>query len=433
MSKLMSFATILLLLFGTIGCSDDNDLEVILGADKTELAFSATDEPQTVNVSCNTDWTAKSDKNWCKVSPSGGNGEGTLTIESEPNQGTEVRQAVVILVARNKTFEIKVKQGTGGVYEIKIPDFSESFVYNIKDGDTRIAELCREAVPGGAEAVITLYVLEEGGKYPVSGYVVNNGGAIKYDGSGYTPGTATNETESVFLVKGEVKTSAEMAVAATVEPELLKDVDENTYKITKIGGEYWMAENLKVSAYRDEMPVDYVTDTETLETYTKGAYCWYDNEEANKDIYGALYNGYAITNGRNLAPKGWHIPTADEWNDMQTYLGATLETGYVYDVAAKLRAISDLWTETDPQNPSTNVSGLSILPGGYLKSDWRQGDKLVFDLKGTGGCFWAKPRVGDFETDLWRQMIDAYPTIGDAYVWPITEAYSVRCKKDVQE
>ena len=102
-------------------------------------------------------------------------------------------------------------------------------------------------------------------------------------------------------------------------------------------------------------------------------------------------------------------------------------------MAATLRAISDLWTETDPQNPSTNVSGLSILPGGYLKSDWRQGDKLVFDLKGTGGCFWAKPRVGDFETDLWRQMIDAYPTIGDAYVWPITEAYSVRCKKDVQE
>lgn len=47
--------------------------------------------------------------------------------------------------------------------------------------------------------------------------------------------------ESVFLVKGQLQTSAELAVPLTVEPELLADSDDNTYMITKIGANYWMA------------------------------------------------------------------------------------------------------------------------------------------------------------------------------------------------
>lgn len=73
MNKLFNLAIILLLLVFSIGCSDDNQLDVILGADKSELSFLAKDEPQMVTLSCNTDWIAKSDKSWCKVSPASGN------------------------------------------------------------------------------------------------------------------------------------------------------------------------------------------------------------------------------------------------------------------------------------------------------------------------------------------------------------------------
>lgn len=59
MNKLFNLAIILLLLVFSIGCSDDNQLDVILGADKSELSFLAKDEPQMVTLSCNTDWLQK--------------------------------------------------------------------------------------------------------------------------------------------------------------------------------------------------------------------------------------------------------------------------------------------------------------------------------------------------------------------------------------
>jgi hypothetical protein len=40
---------------------------------------------------------------------------------------------------------------------------------------------------------------------------------------------------------------------------------------------------------------------------TVGARCNYDNSAANDQIYGKLYNFYAVADGRNLAPIGWHV------------------------------------------------------------------------------------------------------------------------------
>lgn len=430
MSKLLNLAAILLLLVFNIGCSDDNKLDVILGADKSELSFLAKDEPQTVTLSCNTDWTAKSDKSWCRVSPGNGNGEGVLTVEVDENTGTEVLNAVITLLAGDKSVEIKVRQGTGGVYEIKLPDFTESFVYNVKNGDTKIAELCKESVPGGTAAVVTLYVMEEGGKYPASGYVVDNGGSIKYDGSGYTPGTEINTAESIFLVKGEVKTSAELAVPIAVEPELLADADENTYKITKIGGDYWMAENLKTTLFRDGIiPIDNITDRNTWRSTQKPAYCFYDNDEANKDIYGAIYNYYAVSNDRKLAPTGWHIPSAEEWEEMASFLGGDVQYAYIDNISAQLRAVSDLWISEESKPETNNVSGFSVLPGGSIK--WNN----EFDGKGSMTGFWALPRIDDVPEDFWQFSVWGMDqTVRDTYIyWQDGEASYVRCKKDTQK
>lgn len=441
MSKLMNLAAILLLLVLGAGCSDDNKLDVILGADKKELSFAAKDEPQTVTLSCNTDWSAKSDKTWCKVSPTSGNGEGVLTVEVDDNAGNEMLNAVITITAGDKIFEIKVKQATGGIYEIKLPDFTKSLVYNIKDGDNKIAELCKESVPGGEAAVITLYVLEEGGKYPVSGYVVDNGGSIKYDGSGYTPGTGSNTAESIFLVKGEVKTSAEYAVAATVEPELLTDVDNNTYKITKIGQQYWMAENLKTTAFRDNMAIENPTDPADWKSNTKGAYCWYDNDIANKDIFGAFYNANALLSGRKLAPKGWHVPTQDEWTVMYAYLGGVYNSSAARTekVGHKVKAISDLWkVSEDPRaDKVTNVSGLGLLPGGYYTEVWDAdyiNQVYTFKDKGSYVYYWSAPGAGDYETDFWRQTPEYYgSTIYTGYASENRDGMYVRCVRDAQK
>jgi uncharacterized protein (TIGR02145 family) len=54
---------------------------------------------------------------------------------------------------------------------------------------------------------------------------------------------------------------------------------------------------------------------------TEGAYCWYNNNIANKADYGALYNWYAVANVHGLAPTGWRVPTDADWMTLLAFLG----------------------------------------------------------------------------------------------------------------
>jgi hypothetical protein len=51
-----------------------------------------------------------------------------------------------------------------------------------------------------------------------------------------------------------------------------------------------MAENLKVTHYRKGDPIPNVTDGFAWADVATGAYCDYDNDLANVETYGRLYN-----------------------------------------------------------------------------------------------------------------------------------------------
>jgi uncharacterized protein (TIGR02145 family) len=104
------------------------------------------------------------------------------------------------------------------------------------------------------------------------------------------------------------------------EPMTVKDIDGNVYKIIKIGNQVWMTENLKVTRYRNGDAIPYVTNNSSWEALTSGAYCHYSNA-ASVDAHGRLYNWFAATDSRNIAPKGWHVPTHAEWQILRDYLG----------------------------------------------------------------------------------------------------------------
>eukprot|EP01036_Dinobryon_divergens_P037733 gene37733-49418_t len=53
---------------------------------------------------------------------------------------------------------------------------------------------------------------------------------------------------------------------------------------------------------------------------TTGAWCYYNSDPANGRIYGKLYNWYAVTDPRGIAPTGWHVPTDAEWSSIINYL-----------------------------------------------------------------------------------------------------------------
>jgi uncharacterized protein (TIGR02145 family) len=64
-----------------------------------------------------------------------------------------------------------------------------------------------------------------------------------------------------------------------------------------------------------------VIDMAAWRENTRGAYAWYDNDESNGAIYGALYNWYAVTNPIGLCPAGWRVPDQDDWQYLTEYVG----------------------------------------------------------------------------------------------------------------
>jgi uncharacterized protein (TIGR02145 family) len=100
----------------------------------------------------------------------------------------------------------------------------------------------------------------------------------------------------------------------------ITDNDGNTYNTVLIGSQCWMAENLKTTTYRNGTSIPIVTDATSWKNLTTHAYCWYDNNIAWKNIYGALYNGYVIMNQNGLCPSGWHVPTNEEWTALYDYV-----------------------------------------------------------------------------------------------------------------
>jgi uncharacterized protein (TIGR02145 family) len=140
-------------------------------------------------------------------------------------------------------------------------------------------------------------------------------------------------------------------------PGPVTDIDGNSYKTVKIGTQVWMAENLKTTLFNDGTLIPLVTNTDTWGNLSTPGYCWYNNDEdLNKNIYGALYNGYAVSSGI-LCPTGWHVPNLEEWQKLREYLGDTISGGS----KMKETGISHWHT---PNKGATNSSGFTALPAG---------------------------------------------------------------------
>lgn len=103
------------------------------------------------------------------------------------------------------------------------------------------------------------------------------------------------------------------------------DIEGNVYKTIDIGTQTWMAENLRTTRYNDNSEIPLVSDKSAWEQLLTPGYCWYENnEEVYKNIFGALYNGYAVNTGK-LCPSGWHVPSDNEWKTLEVYLGIPQE------------------------------------------------------------------------------------------------------------
>ena len=111
-----------------------------------------------------------------------------------------------------------------------------------------------------------------------------------------------------------------------------EDGDGNKYDGVKIGEQVWTTENLKTTKYQDTSAIDHITGNAAWEAATDGAYCWYDNDIGWKNIYGALYNWFAVNSG--LVGGSWRVPSDADWTQLTDYI--VREFGYMGFEAANV-------------------------------------------------------------------------------------------------
>jgi uncharacterized protein (TIGR02145 family) len=195
------------------------------------------------------------------------------------------------------------------------------------------------------------------------------------------------------------------------------DIDGNVYDVVTIGTQTWMKENLKVTHYRNGDPIPTGLNNAAWGSASAGAYTFYNNDAGNNLVYGKLYNWYAATDSRNIAPPGWHVPSVDE----RTFL--YLNTLGGLDVAGGEMKEAGLTHWDSPNTGATNNSGFTGLPGGIRINTGE------YFMMGSAGYWWTTtdyPGYDDAEfMGLFANAADA-SQISDVKEMGI----SIRCVKD---
>lgn len=187
-------------------------------------------------------------------------------------------------------------------------------------------------------------------------------------------------------------------------------------KEINIGNQIWMAENLSLDHFQNG---DLIGEAKSIKEWEDAdmngipAWCHYDNNDKNGEIYGKLYNWHAVIDPRNLAPKNWHIPKDEEWEILSLYCGGNEHAG------KKLKSSSG-WVNNEDIIDNYGFCGL---PGGvrlwYFK----------FQSIGEYGCWWSSSEYDDFYS--WhRLLISDYDLFGRINNGGKGFGMSVRCIKN---
>lgn len=196
----------------------------------------------------------------------------------------------------------------------------------------------------------------------------------------------------------------------------VSDVEGNVYKTVKIGDQWWMAENLKTTKLNDgttSIPVVELPSAWANIQNQEPMMCYYNNDLANKNTYGGLYNWYTVNTGK-LAPAGWHVPTDADWNKLITYLGGSSVAGTKLKEEGEMHWVSG--------NTGTNSTGFSVFGGGF-----RNDDGVFFGI-GTVTGVWSSNEFNLTNSSCYSFNVN---TNGIISQYPLKKlGLYVRCVKD---
>lgn len=129
-----------------------------------------------------------------------------------------------------------------------------------------------------------------------------------------------------------------------------------------IGKQIWYVKNLNVNKFKNGDLIPQVKTNKEWERFGnegKAAWCYYDNDPTNANIYGKLYNWFAVVDPRGLAPDGFHVPSDDEWSRLIDTLGGE-------DFAGTFLKSNSGWNDVGGKNGNgNNETEFNAFPSGY--------------------------------------------------------------------
>ena len=143
----------------------------------------------------------------------------------------------------------------------------------------------------------------------------------------------------------------------------------------KIGNQIWQTKNLSVNTFANGDKIFHAQSSEDWVMASEKkmpAWCYYDDDEENGLTYGRLYNWYAVTDLRGLAPIGFKIPREQDWEELIESLGGEMKAGLL------LKGDEFYWNFDDE-----DATGFLALPGGFCNYYG-----VCYD-KGDWGCWWS--------------------------------------------
>jgi uncharacterized protein (TIGR02145 family) len=156
----------------------------------------------------------------------------------------------------------------------------------------------------------------------------------------------------------------------TTEQSLLTDIEGNTYETVTIGNQVWMAENLRVTKYKNGSEISHKPYNQFNLWPDDGEGYWdYANQNSSTNsVYGKLYNWYAVTDPQGLCPTGWHVASRNEWKILFEYLGGIYTEAYS-SATIKLKST----TGWPAGKNGDNSSGFNAVPNGASYGDFGNG------------------------------------------------------------
>lgn len=305
----------------------------------------------------------------------------------------------------------KVPQRAVNLSYNKIVDFSFSYKQNI-------GQLAEDVFYGNheiAKQILDIWILAIGNKDIIN--LLNNDTADKVDNTISIKETAvkkksgsnTSDKRELFIQSGST----------------VSDICGNVYRTINIGSQIWMAENLKTTKFNNGNEIPLITNEIDWNILNKPGYCYYENNRnENEKRYGALYNWHAV-NSKLLAPKGWHIPSDEEWKILEIELGMNLDEvnniGWRgHYCGSKLAGNASLWDGELYVNGVFGESNFKAIPSGRRNHGFKD--------KGFDCFFWSSTKVnvsGAYIRRIWCHLNSIDRSEED-----INNGFSVRCIKD---